>query len=96
MEPMDSYYGLCHSIDCTTDDFNDEELQSDFKELINSIGFLDKYNVTIYLFKISINDADFIFYDPLTYKKDSGIMFTFSLFLIGMFLILSCFNPIFC
>lgn len=48
------------------------------------------------LFKISLDDADFIFYDPLNYKKDSGMMFTFTLFLIGMFLILSCFNPIFC
>ncbi|CAK83761.1 unnamed protein product (macronuclear) [Paramecium tetraurelia] len=89
MDPIPSYYGLCHSIECTTNDFNDEELQSDFKELINSTGFLDKYNV-------SIDDADFIFYDPLTYRKDQGIMFTFTLFLIGMFLILSCFNPVFC
>ncbi|CAD8083139.1 unnamed protein product [Paramecium primaurelia] len=96
MEPMPSYYGLCHSRDCTTDDFNDEQLQSDFKELINSTGILDKYNVKMKLFKISLDDADFIFYDPLNYKKDSGMMFTFTLFLIGMFLILSCFNPIFC
>ncbi|CAD8113245.1 unnamed protein product [Paramecium sonneborni] len=89
MEPLPSFYGLCHSTECTTDDFNDDELQSDFKELINSTGFLDKYN-------ISLDNVDFIFYDPLNYNKDRGIMFTLSLSLIGMFLILSCFNPIFC